>query len=356
MGTLARNCTKNKGPPSTLKANKRWRGLCFKSSRMEGVTLKTVSLFIVLAAALLGLARCGNKEQFTAQSFTENFTQDFNPEVLDILWMLDTRSNISRKATMKSHLEQEANRFFSRLDTLATSDYRMGIVNHDANYGGSLLPKESPVVIGKNTGTKDQRVAYFSSLISKSFNLSVSATNRGFENVRLALTSSFVPRAAVPLVLIFLSDSDDYSLTSSSNAQTYGQNYLGLKNNQANLIRVYSVNYLKTGSRCATENNADIDKSGFRDTFFSLANLLQGSTADLCGNFSSSIDLSGLKTKTLPKKFHLERTPNPTSIKATVYDSRNTYAVNFQYDAATNEVIFDVAPPQGTIIQISYNL
>jgi len=311
---------------------------------------------------------CGSKEEFTQQATTQFFTQNFNPPTLDILWMVDNRSPMHRD---QSHLVQEATNFFSRLNG-STSDYRMGLVSSDMQYAkGRLQPVGSPVILSSTVGTLNQRISLFSSLLARTINLTTGYADQGLESVRVALGQSFVPRAKVPLVLVFLSDSDDHSPLSNSQgtASYYASQYLAAVGNQTNLLRVYSFNYepLPSGSnpvdpkwdseRCATRYNADIDRSGFQNRYFDLAGELAGgktTTADLCGSFASQIDLTGLRLIQLPKTFPLQGIPNQATLVVAVSLQGSQVTAPWTYDATNNQVVFDQAPPEGSTIEVSY--
>lgn len=311
-------------------------------------------LFCVLGA--LAFSGCAKEDGFTRTSETQYIVQDYNPEVLDVLWMIDDRSTLSRRPEMRSHLIEQSRQFFVRLDKLTTSDYRMGFISGDMEYSapGELKPKNAATILTKNVGSPDERAYYFGSIIGKIFNLQTSAINKGIENARQALYSTFQPRLNVPLVLVFISDSDEHSNVS---LDFLVNEFRNLKQQRSDLLRVYSVNYTVNGPRCATVYNADIDKAGFQDRFNELARRLNGATADVCGTFANNIDLSGLKLRDLPKRFHLEKLPIPDSIRVVAYDASGRLVTlpSFQYDQTTNDIVFDTAPQAGIIIQISYD-
>ena len=307
--------------------------------------------------AVVAICGCGNKEGFTQQANTQYFLQDYNPEFLDVLFVLDDRSPMNRA---QANIAAEASKFFTRLDALTTSDYRMGLVTADMQFAqGALQPKASPVILKKGVGTVADRAGTLSSLISSTLNLHTGAQDQGFAAALSALNGSFVPRANVPLVLVFISDSDDHSNVPSGDSVTYySQKFLAAKNADATLLRVYSVDYAPTGKRCATQPpDSEIDRSDYTKSYFNLATALGGSTADLCGSFSDNIDLGGLKFKTLPRRFLLSKEPIASSIQVSVFDKTQSYPnITWNYDASTNNIVFDSAPPQGATIQVTFNL
>ncbi len=318
-------------------------------------------ILVILVGAVVGLFGCNSDQEFIQSSATQFFVQDYNPEYFDVLWMIDDRSNLSRKDSMKNHLISEARNFFVRLDQMATSQYQMAFVTGDIELSipGQLKPKDfTSYPLRKNIGSVDSRANLFASLLGRSINLRTGGYNQGFESVRAALNSTFLPQTDKPLILIFITDSDDASSSPISGMDPvdyYANAYKQLKITKPELLRVYSINYFSNGNRCATEANADIDKPGFKDSYFRLANALNGTKADICSNFSSTIDLTGIKSKELPKRFHLDKQPVPNSIKVTVTSSSGA-AVNapFHFEEATNEIVFDSAPEQGSTISVTF--
>lgn len=324
------------------------------------------SVFLtVLGLVLLGLSACADKTQLLQQNSSISFTQDYNPPLLDILWVLDDRSQFY-SAPGRTNIIEEAKKFFTRLDS-STASYQMGFITADMlSAQGRLQPVSNPVILKKNMGTLDQRVALFSSLLTQvAFNGRTGGLNKAFEATARALNQGFQSRADVPLVLVFLTDSDDHSLvpTQESAVSYYSRLFLGFKNNNRDLLKVYSINYerlaagqtVNTTNRCVTLYNAEIDQAGFQDRFFQLALSLNGDTGNICSAFSSGISLDGLKLRQLPSRFKLDATIRENTLK--VYVSLNGSAVEgitWSFDSTTNEIVFSEAPPEGSRIDVTY--
>lgn len=298
------------------------------------------------------LMSCRGKDSFTSPALTESFVQGYNPEIIEVLWVVDTRSNM----TFPSHfstLVSEMTNFFSRLDSMASRQYRMGIVNMDGS--GNIQPAGTPLLT-KNLGSLNARVSNFRSMFGgDKIHLGVSGNNFGFASAANALNSTLVPTSGVPLVVVFVTDGDDRSPTAGDPVETLATSLLAKKNNQADMLRVYSINYNSAGARCFTQGMADIDNGGTQ-TYHRLADRLGGSKLDICSSWSNTIDLSGLRLKTLPKTFTLANPAVPESVKVSVIGSSGTYEnIPFKYDEVTNEIKFDTAPPEGSTILVTYH-
>ncbi|MEZ4749694.1 MAG: hypothetical protein R3B54_03425 [Bdellovibrionota bacterium] len=309
-----------------------------------------VRALYVLSAVLY--VSCSDQASFTRQATTQYFTQDFNPPLLDILWMVEDRSGMTRA---KEHIVAEARKFFTRLDTI-TDDYRMGITTTDVEFNPGL--KFGGTILTKNFGTVQQRVTNFAYLISQTINLNTSAYNQGMQSALNVLQGQFIPRAGVPLVLVFISDSEDSRYVSGApSVASFASSYLSLKGNNLDLLKVFSVNYWDGSSdRCATQYNSDIDNMpGYAARYFDLADTLGGEKADLCESFGDMIDLQGLRLKELPKRFLLSGKPNPTSLQVKVSLGNQVLpGYTYIYDLGTNEIVFDITPPEGSTIQVTY--
>lgn len=260
----------------------------------------------------------------------------------------------------RAHVTAQATQFFRRLE-MSTTTYRMALVSTDMELYPGLKPRENPIILTRSSGgTPEQRAQNFGNLISQIINLKTSGINQGFESVLFALNGPFRPEANVPLVIVYISDSDDSKDSTGSIVKKpldyYANAYLSLVGNNPDLLRVYSINYVPGGARCATRFHADMDMPGFEDRYFGLAALLGGETADLCSPFASTIDLTGLRLTELPRRFRLEGKADPASIQITFsLNGQQVSGPSFIFDPSTNEIIFDVAPPEGVTIQVTYS-
>ncbi len=328
---------------------------------------------LVLMVASLALTRCANKESIISQAITKDFPQDLNSPYVDILWMINDRSPM-HDALPK--LLPEATAFFKRLDATAQS-YRMAFASADMEiHPAELRPTDAPATLNKESkanNTVEDRANYFSSILARYINLSTGPTEMGLASVKAILETKFIPRPNVPLVLIYVSDSFDASTGfTGPDAVTYYENaLLALKGGDRKLIRVYAINYKplagevrSTDNRCATYYHADADeKPAANERYFKLAKRFavdlpnpDAVTGTLCKPFGAQIDITGLKAKQAPNRFKLDSNPQVNTLKVSVFvkDSNDTYDIKWTYDATTNEIVFDTAPPEGTNIRVSY--
>jgi hypothetical protein len=326
-------------------------------------SLSGFALFLLLFFS----ASCGEKSQVVQQQNSGAFNQEFSPRYLDVLWVIDDRSPLW---TTRTDLTTRAEAFFKLLAQKSEGlNYRMGFITPDMDYAkGRLKPLSNPIVLTGSIGQVNQRAALFASILTQfPINLHTSAENRGFEAAQVALTQYFKSATDVPLVIIFISDTDDHSSfpdTETSAVEHYSKFFLSLKK-RSDLVRVYSINYekLKPGDdaqamRCATETNAEIDNDpNFQDRYFEIARKLGGKTANLCsGTWPQDINLDGLRLKELERRFKLDQAARPDSIIVRIMkDGKEQEVPHWTYDAATQEIVFDVAPIEGGKVTVSYS-
>jgi len=296
--------------------------------------------------------------------------QNYNPKYLDILWVVDDRSPMSDiKINLGTdHLVEEATKFFTTLDNI-TAKYRMAITtsNADSRFDvGSLMPKGQGVILSKNIGTLDERKSLFSSLISNVINLKTGAKSCGFTAALAALTGPFKPVKNVPLVIVFISDSDERSSVDGDAVDYFASKFIELKDGRRDLIKIYSINYFPLNNevpenifkkRCATVTTADIDVyPNFQDRYFRMVDKFPfGGKADLCGNFADSIDLSGLSLRELTNRFKLSNKVNVDSLEVKITkEGSQIPSPAWKFDSNSNEIVFDVPPPEGSTIYVLY--
>jgi len=328
------------------------------------VVARWLALPILFVCAMMVLVNCSNKENFASKNTTQFFVQSFNPPFLDVLWMVDDRTDLSYYASTRNQVISQAQTFFTRLDAMTTSDYRMAIIDGDSSQSGTLEPHGTGTILTKGLASIATRVSAFTSIIGEIIDLNTASQMTGLENARLALNSTFVPRTGVPLVMVFITDSDDHSQLPASAGTAdpisyYSQAYLAAVGNNPKLLQVFSVNYVQGGTHCASQANID-QPSDYNNNFDKVSTALSGQNVDLCGSWGNAISLNGLKLTTPQTTFALSSTPQISTLTVSIFDTQgNSYdtvtAYPYTYSASTNSIVFSPnPPPDGTTIQVDY--
>ncbi len=331
----------------------------------------TIRRSLFLLCILPVLASCGGSETFLASSRSETFVQDYNPDYLEVLWMVDDRSPMRR---YQSSLVTEARTLFTRLEASVGpfGQTKVGVTSTDGRPGkiGLMKPIGSPVLITTGVGDLAERVRVFGNILFPLLNLETDAVNSGIAASLRALSSApFSTDARVPLVLVYLSYGDDDSQVPAGTAdpvEYFAQSLLALKNGNRDLLRVYAANYLPLppgtpptiATRCAkdTDNEIDLTPATYEDRYFRLARRLGGTTADLCqAGFASGLDLAGVKLKTLPDFVTLQGRPRPETIDVSFSSfGKQVSGPQWQYSEATRTITFSEVPPEGLSIVVTY--
>lgn len=322
---------------------------------------------ICVLAISIWFVGCSDKVQFVAQSSTQHFVQDFIPEYVDIVWVLNNQSPMSR---IRESLVSEGSRFFQRLDGIA-HQYQMAFLTADMLVAqGRFQPLGDPLLLTKSFGTVESRTNIFANNIINNLliNVRTGGQDKGFESLITGLTqntSVLTLRENVPLVVVMVSDSDDRSVAPSGEdpVDHYVSQLLSLKGNNPDLLRVYAINYTNKTDLCASGNiSADILDDGtngrpdtFEDRYFRFANALGGQTANLCGSFADDINLDGLRLEKLKTRFTLDQVPDERTLRVSVLmDGTSIETPPYRYESSTNEIIFEVAPIEGSTISVTY--
>jgi hypothetical protein len=335
--------------------------------RVRTMIQKSLAVLCILPV----LAGCGASETFTASSRTETFVQDYNPDYLEVLWMVDDRSPMRR---YQSRLASEAQTLFTRLEASVgpLGQTKVGVTSTDGRVGkiGLMKPIGSPVLITTGMGTLAERVSVFGNILFPLINLQTDAVNSGIAASLKALTSApFSSDPRVPLVLVYLSYGDDDSEVPAGTldpVEYFSQSLLALKNGNRDLLRVYAANYLPlpagsaptSATRCAkdTDNEIDISPATYEDRYFRLARRFSGTSADLCqAGFASEFDLAGVKLKALPDFVTLQGRPRVDSLKVSFSSSGKAVSgPGWRYSEATRTINFSEVPPEGVSIIVTY--
>lgn len=327
-------------------------------------------LVVVLGLSNVFVLSCNREDAFTPISKSDYFTQDYNPQTLDILWVVDDRSPMYNART---RIINYAKAFFERLDAQAR-DYQMAFTTMDKQFNNGAF-KPNALILKYNYGSTAERSAVVGNFMSQQFNLHTGPQNDGLEMSVKALSQPGFIRSGVPLVVIYVSYSDDHSIlpVGEADAVNYFRNQLlALKGGDEDLVRVYSINHVayptanpptqadKDRYRCIEKVNPEADRAGYEDRFNKLAQALGGDFGDICASdldtgFATQIDISGLQLKTLPNSFKLsKKVNNVNTIKVTVFKGKTVFPMTWHLDTTTNEIVFDQTPTEGTTIQVTY--
>jgi hypothetical protein len=354
------------------------------------------SLTVLVATA------CGGKT-FNVADDGSSFQQSNGAKSVpvDILWVIDN------SGSMETSQGLLAANFPSFIDKFVQTnfDFRMAVVTTDAYKG--MAPFGSDVTMAKfrdgerdyypTDGINDATSSGYFVIDRNTPNItSVFQTNvlqgiygggdeRGFQSMEAALLNvenraTPFPRPGAFLVVIFLTDEEDFSWSGTTGIQTVvdpvsGQvvnnsitdprlipvsHYLDVLNaatNSTTAQKNYMVNTIAIFDEACRAQLTTPSFTGRRvaDRYAQLVDATNGLKSSLCGNFDtimSNISDSILEFST---KFYLNRSPIVETIRVYV-DGVQAPAEAWVYDAGENSVTFNIGhiPAQGADIRISF--
>ncbi|MBX5484097.1 MAG: choice-of-anchor D domain-containing protein [Myxococcaceae bacterium] len=325
--------------------------------------LRVVADGLEYTAGLFGLG-------LTQPTRTDVFVQDSQSKV-DVLFVIDNSGSMMEE---QANLGQNFQAFLSAAQAQAV-DYQIGVTTTgidpspggwsvcpggaEGGEAGRLFPVNgsSPRIIRPNTPNAAQ-------VFANNVNVGWCHWNeQGLEAAYRALSPPLINNADAPgtsepndgnlgflradakLAVVFLSDEDDYSTQPVSFYETF---FKSLKTDPTQL----SISAIVGPANLATCPTAS--SSGLR--YIALANATGGVVESICtSDWQKALQNIGGNTFGLKRRFKLTEVPVGTP---TVSVNGVDQTSGWQYDAATNSVVFDEkdTPAAGSVIEVTYSL
>ncbi len=312
-------------------------------------------LFPCALIMLLGMLSCSPQspklqEKVYTQQVANGVNLDFNPKV-DILFVFDDSGSMeSHQVRLSKNVEVITN----SISKNRVLDYHIGVISTtqgqydyraNTNWGGRLVNSPGyPKYVERSTpdGIRLLRqyiqVGTIGSSTEKMFEPATDALGK------LATTYNFgFLREDAYLVIIFMTDSDDQSVSPSGGAYT-GQEFFNfttkLKKGDKKKIIPYGIvipSNVNPGGGCARDSGAPIRLEDY-------INLLSGYVYDLCDpNFNSNLDFLGKDiVNRVSKVMQLTRRPIPSTIKVRygANEVPNDIDKGWSFDPEKNTIVF----------------
>lgn len=328
--------------------------------------MKTKKLLVVwLAALTLLLTQCRQDDEFYANVLRSDvFFQAYEDNKYDFLWVFDNSGSMkSRRDFVKDNMQT----FLNLLNTRKAIDFQMAVVTTDFfTEGGNLVSSPGGQRVVKSAESTNT-VAEMAAIINNIQDSATSFWEQGLESAYQAIYQhrGEFSRTGVPLVVIFLTDEEDWSCK---------DNCFGVEpENNPNWIP-WPVGRYKEFFR-------DVKKSENTDTHvFPIV----GISNDLCAiaslgtryidvqkeiggiSVSGSICNSDLRASyeavariigDRGVKFYLSSKASGRGINVFVNQVLVPFSPeNYTYDASDNSIIFTGAVPKnGAIVEVTYS-
>jgi hypothetical protein len=322
-----------------------------------------------VSIALVTLVGCADKAGFYASTFhSDVFTQNYEESGYDFLWMLDNSPTMDNK---RAYLQNNIQTFVNILTTRKAISYQMAAVTIDYfSNNGNLAASPGGQTVVSNT-TSATPVQDFASIIGNITDTATSFWDQGLESVYQAAVqhgSTFI-RDGVPLVIIFVTDGDDFSCQGNCTGYEPPHNFLWvpfpidryvsyftqLKAGQNSEVIVYPIIGYTGVSQC------DFESNGTRYLSF-----MNGANQSNDGAVVGSVCINDIATsynniaQTIANRgtvFKLSKPSNGQGISVYINgvllpNNPNNYI----YDSVQNAIVFTGSvPTKGSSIQVIYN-
>lgn len=177
--------------------------------------MKLTKKLIGLGIALLSVSGCKEAASFYTNSLrSQAFVQPSNESRYDFLWVLDNSGSMKPR---RDYLRDRLNGFLSILNSRKVVDYQFAVATTDAfSHQGALVKTSSGLEVVKSKSSSNPS-RDFAELVDSITDSNTSFWEQGLENSYLAIlkNGSKFMRKGVPLVVVYLTDEDDFSCKDS---------------------------------------------------------------------------------------------------------------------------------------------
>ena len=266
---------------------------------------------------------------------TDNFEQDGH-YITDILFVIDNSGSMySNQTNLKNNFDS-----FIAVFSAAGVDYQLAfITTDDENFvNGTIITPASADPITEATDTIDS-ISTTGSAMEKGLYYSYLATQPGAD---AGIGSSFL-RTGAKLVVVYVSDEPDGSSAYVSPSDV-SSHFASLKSSSSMVVAHAVAGDYPSG--CSTNGGAQ-----FGDGYYDVVNDLGGTFMSICatdwGTQMDTLARESLATMDYP----LSEEPIEDTIEVIVDGTVDT---DWSYDSSANSIFLNVAPEEGSYIDISY--
>jgi hypothetical protein len=356
--------------------------------------MRTTKLILIIWLSTLFLVGCSDGgSSFSLLSDSDSFQQTsgtVNSKV-DILWVIDNSGSMD---SSQSNLTSNFSSFISAF-AAKDLDYKMAFTTTDAYRGlpGQLnrpaclefrdrvLDNNCNNVSGYSaSGYKiltpaSPGASLINSVFSQNATVGIwgSGNERGMQSMHAALTANVnvaynFLRDDAFLAVIMVSDEVDSSTAAPSYTGSTVESYVNFLDDitdSTGPLRQYSVNAITIlDNACLSQLNSTFIGRTIGTQYISLANLTDGISTSLCGNFATDLERIADGILSLATQFYLSRIPIEATIAvringAVVPNKATNPMANggWEYIAASNSIKFSGAyiPPKDATVNVDYD-
>ena len=322
--------------------------------------------WIVLGFGIFNFLLSGCKEGasfYTNSLMSESFIQPKAESSYDFLWVLDNSGSMKPR---RDYLRNNLDSFLETLNSRKAINYQMAVVTTDAFHdNGTLVKSPGGIEVVKST-VSTTPTSDFSDLVNSIVDTPTSFWEQGLENSYQAIVknASKFSRQGVPLVVVYLTDENDYSCESScwgaepENNTTWKEfdinRYLDFfklykKNEGTEVVMFPIVGVDQEKCAVASLGAKYISVADSLGSFGKTGSICNSELADSYNNIAKIIADRG-------NVFRLSTQAVPSSVQVFVNDVPQDPAMaNYTFDAIQNAVVFNgKLPAVGSEIQVLF--
>lgn len=313
----------------------------------------------------MALTHCGKEASFFSNLLKNDvYTQLYSTHDYDFLWVFDnSASMVDRRNYVKNNLQT----FLNTLNSRKAINFQMAVTTTDYFTGaGALVQNGSGVNVVKSAQSSNP-VAEMATIIDSVTDSPTSFWEQGLESAYQAVfnSRSLFSRTGVPLIILTLTDEEDYSCQS---------NCFGVEpEHNPNWIPFGISRYTNYFKSVKAAEGVDVNffpligKSTSNCSVASIGTRYDDVAKSLDSSFSGSICLADIPAaleavaQTLADKgirFPLTNQASGQNIKVFVEGREVPYSADngYVYEASSNSIVFtgNAIPTNGQTIEVSY--
>lgn len=325
------------------------------------------TLNLLLAVMALGLSRCKTSESFYTNVLRSDvFVQQYDNRNYDFLWVMDNSGSMTDR---RQYVRDNLQRFVNILNSRKAVNYQMAVTTTDQfTTAGNLISAPGGLQVVKSA-TSSNPVADMATIINNVQDSPTSFWEQGLESAYQAVLNhkAQFSRNGVPLTVIIISDSDDWSCQDNcwgvepeNNPNwtqfplqryiDYFQNVKSPDNSEAYVFAITGV----ASSTC------QVEFQGAR--FEGLVSALGGisSAGSVClSQIQQTFDGIARTLADRGVKFTLSTPASQDGINVFVDGRSIPFSADngWVFEAADNAVVFTglSIPPNGSVVEVTYN-
>lgn len=317
-------------------------------------------------ALILGLTGCRVDDVFYSNiQRSDVYVQQYSDTKYDFLWVLD---NSASMAPHRQFVKDNMQTFLNIMNSRKAVDFQMAVTTTDMfTDAGRLIPSAGGLKVVKSATSADPSAEFAAIIDGISDNPMTSFWEQGLESAYQAILNHQpeFSREGVPLIVILVTDEDDYSCQShcfgpepennpdvvlfpASRYSSYFTNVKAMENTSTSIFPIIGM----SSSTCT------VASYGVRYETVQTAVGGTGVSGSICpAELRASYESIARVIADRGMVFQLTTLSSGTGVRVYVDGQLIPYSPdNYEFDETTNSIVFTgVVPRNGSVIEVSYS-